>query len=200
MLKVSCLTNASASPVSFDLARGEILAVQGASGAGKSLMLRAIADLDPAQGDVFLEGRARAEFSGPQWRQLVGYVPAEPGWWAEDIGQHFSAPQAVIALMGKLDLDPAILEKPVIQASTGERARLALVRALSRNPRVLLLDEPTSALDHARTLAVEALIADLAASGLSVVWVTHDSAQAKRISNRCLIVTARNGSTGQAAS
>lgn len=188
MLTVSGLHGASTRPISFDLDLGECLAVQGPSGAGKSLLLRAIADLDPARGEVFLNGRPRGEFTGPQWRHRVGYVPAEPGWWADVIGQHFNADGTVMALMSRLGLDRSLLDKPVIQASTGERARLALIRALAVGPQVLLLDEPTSALDQARTFAVEDLIAERTAKGLAVVWVTHDPEQAKRISKRCLTV------------
>ena len=186
MLDVIDLCRPGTPPVNFHLDAGECLAVQGPSGAGKSVLLRAIADLDPALGRVTLNGQDRNSFTGPQWRQHVGYVPAEPGWWADTIGAHFKVTDTVRDLMGRLALDQSLLNKPVIQASTGERTRLALVRALCIAPQVLLLDEPTSALDHTNTLAVEALIADFQRKGLAVVWVTHDPAQADRISNRCL--------------
>ena len=77
---------------------------------------------------------------------------------------------------------------PVARASTGERARLALVRALMAGPQVLLLDEPTAALDAASVAAAEALIAERAGGGVSVLWVTHDAAQAARVAKRGLIV------------
>ncbi|MDT5184104.1 MAG: UDP-glucose/iron transport system ATP-binding protein fetB [Mycobacterium sp.] len=74
--------------------------------------------------------------------------------------------------------------------STGERLRLALVRALVLRPKVLLLDEPTAALDTASVTAVEALIAAQMQAGLAVLWVTHDAAQAKRVARRKLLVDA----------
>ena len=74
----------------LSLSAGECIAVQGPSGAGKTLLLRAIADLDPNEGLVCLEGRDRSTIPGPGWRRLVGYVPAEPGWWADTVGEHFS--------------------------------------------------------------------------------------------------------------
>jgi phosphate-transporting ATPase len=77
-------------PASFSLLPGECVVVQGPSGAGKTLLLRAIADLDPNEGLVCLGGRDRSTIPGPEWRRLVGYVPAEPGWWAETVGEHFS--------------------------------------------------------------------------------------------------------------
>jgi ABC-type phosphate transport system ATPase subunit len=72
--------------------------------------------------------------------------------------------------------------------STGERARVALVRALGASPRVLLLDEPTSALDPDTTARLEALVQCRVKAGLTVLWVTHDAAQAARVSDRLLIV------------
>jgi len=69
----------------------------------------------------------------------------------------------------------------VAQCSTGERARLALLRALAASPAFLLLDEPTGALDQAATLAVEALLQERMLAGLGVVLVTHDTAQAERL-------------------
>lgn len=67
--------------------------------------------------------------------------------------------------------------------------RLALVRALMAGPKVLLLDEPTAALDPVSVRAVEALIAERVATGLAVLWVTHDAAQARRVAVRRLVVS-----------
>ena len=74
--------------------------------------------------------------------------------------------------------------------STGERLRLALVRALMMRPKVLLLDEPTAALDSASGAAVESLISYYMQTGVAVLWVTHDEMQAKRIARRRLVVEA----------
>src|SRR5262249_15536990 len=77
---------------------------------------------------------------------------------------------------------------PITRLSTGERLRLALVRALFVRPKVLLLDEPTAALDPASINAVEAVMACRIRAGLAVLWVTHDSAQAARVASRRLSV------------
>ena len=79
---------------------------------------------------------------------------------------------------------------PIARLSTGERLRLALVRALIIRPKVLLLDEPTAALDAASVAAVESLIATRIRTGLAVLWVTHDAGQARRIARRQLVVEA----------
>jgi putative ABC transport system ATP-binding protein len=158
------------------------------SGAGKTLLLRAIADLDPNEGLVRLDGRDRSTITGPEWRRLVGYVPADPGWWADTVGEHFSDWTAALAFVRDLGFPDEAKAWPIARLSTGERLRLALIRALMVRPKVLLLDEPTAALDPASVAAVESLIAAQLRAGLAVLWVTHDAEQAKRIAHRLLVV------------
>lgn len=188
MLVVDSLCRPGLEPVSFTLAAGECVVVQGASGAGKSLLLRAIADLDPNHGHVSLDGRERATMAAPAWRAQVGYLPAEPGWWAERVDAHFLDWQANAALARRLKLPEGVGAGMVAPLSTGERQRLALLRALERQPRVLLLDEPTAALDAAATALVEALLAERRAGGMALVWVSHDADQAARLGGRRLVV------------
>ena len=152
------------------------------------MLLRAIADLDPSEGLVSLDGRDRWAIAGPEWRRLVGYVPAEPGWWADTVGEHFSEWTAALAVVKELGFPEEAKAWPIARLSTGERLRLALIRALMVRPKVLLLDEPTAALDPSSVAAVESLIATRVRAGLAVLWVTHDTEQAKRIAYRCLIV------------
>ena len=162
--------------------------MQGPSGAGKTLLLRAIADLDPNEGLVCLDGRDRSTIAGPEWRRLVGYVPAEPGWWADTVGEHFSGWTAALAVVRDLGFPKEAKAWPITRLSTGERLRLALIRALMVRPKVLLLDEPTAALDPASVASVESLIATRIRAGLAALWVTHDAEQAKRIAHRLLVV------------
>jgi phosphate-transporting ATPase len=121
---------------------------------------------------------------------LVGYVPAEPGWWADTVGEHFDEWEASLALMGELGIREAAKAWPITRLSTGERLRLALVRALMVRPRVLLLDEPTAALDGTSVTAVESLIKTRMRAGLAVLWVTHDAEQARRTAHRLFVVEA----------
>jgi phosphate-transporting ATPase len=190
LLAVRDLRSAILKPASFALSKGECVAISGPSGAGKTLLLRAIADLDPSEGLVALEGRNRSTIAGPEWRRLVGYVPAEPGWWAETVGDHLSDWSAACTLLEQLGFTDDTSAWPISRLSTGERLRLALVRALIVCPKVLLLDEPTAALDLASAAAVEALISSRVRAGLAVLWVTHDPAQAGRIAGRQLFVEA----------
>jgi len=184
MLSLRGLTTRNLKPFSLEVADGECVSVQGPSGSGKSLLLRAIADLDLNQGQAFLDERERASMPAPEWRRQVVYLATDAGWWASGVVEHFSDWAAIEDSLAPLGLDPACGGWPVSRLSTGERQRLALLRALALSPRVLLLDEPTSALDEAATAAVEALIARHRKTGLSTIWVSHSREQAQRVSNR----------------
>jgi phosphate-transporting ATPase len=176
--------------VSFDLQDGECVALQGPSGVGKTLLLRSLADLDPNEGTVTLDGTLREAMPAPAWRKRVTYLAAEPGWWSETVQDHFSRWGDALPLVTRLGLPRNCGPWPVQRLSTGERQRLGLVRALMLRSRVLLLDEPTSALDSASTAAVESLIAERISNGTSVVWSTHDSAQASRVASRIIVMSA----------
>ena len=188
LLSVRALARPGLEPVSFDLGAGECVALRGPSGSGKSLLLRALADLDPSQGTVCLDGHDRETMPAPRWRRLVTYVPAESGWWAETVGGHFADWTAAAPLVALLGLADDCRDWPVSRLSTGERQRLALVRTLVQQPRVLLLDEPTSGLDPDTGRAVEALIEGHRAAGRAVLWATHDAAQSARVASRLLAV------------
>jgi phosphate-transporting ATPase len=174
--------------VSLDLADRQCIALQGASGSGKTLLLRALADLDPADGYVALDGQQRESFFAPAWRRQVCYMAAEPGWWAETVEEHFPSWREAAPLVQLLGLPAECRTWSCSRLSTGERQRLALIRALLLRPRILLLDEPTSALDEQAMHAVELLLAEQVEAGVSILWVTHDLGQAKRISSQIFVM------------
>ncbi|MCZ6588912.1 MAG: ATP-binding cassette domain-containing protein, partial [Alphaproteobacteria bacterium] len=149
MLVVRDLTRDGLAPASFTLDDGECIAVRGASGSGKTLLLRAIADLDPNEGVVTLDGAERMAMPAPEWRRKVTYIAAEPGWWTDTVEQHFTDWTAAAALVRELGLQDDCGNRPISRLSSGERQRLGLVRALMMRPQVLLLDESTSGLDDA---------------------------------------------------
>jgi putative ABC transport system ATP-binding protein len=179
--------------VSFDLQDGECVALQGPSGVGKTQMLRAIADLDPNEGTVKLDGTLREAMAAPVWRKRVTYLAAEPGWWSDTVQEHFTIWDDALPLVTRLGLPDNCGSWPIQRLSTGERQRLGLVRALMLQSRVLLLDEPTSALDSASTASVESLISERILSGTSVVWSTHDNAQARRVGSRIFAMNSDGG-------
>jgi len=170
-------------PIDLELAPGECLAISGPSGSGKSLLLRAIADLDPHQGGLRLDGRSYREYSGPGWRRQLGLLPAETHWWEDRVGVHFVAPaQHLLRVLG---FEPECLDWPVSRLSSGERQRLGLARLLAQSPRVLLLDEPTANLDATNTQRVEACVdAYRDERQAPVLWISHDPEQRRRVAGR----------------
>lgn len=189
MLTVSQLQYLHFGPFDFEVAAGECMGLAGPSGAGKTCMLRSLADLDPHAGSVTLAGEPAASTAAPIWRRRVGYLPAESRWWADRVGVHFrqdAGSDGTISLE-TLGFDDEVRDWEIQRLSTGERQRLALYRLLLNRPRVLLLDEPTSALDEANAARVENLVrAYREASGAAVVWVAHSSAQLERVASRVL--------------
>jgi putative ABC transport system ATP-binding protein len=192
-LRIVNLHSGLAGPFDFELAPSECLAITGPSGSGKSLFLRMIADLDPNQGEVFLDGVERRTVPAPAWRRKVVYSAAEPGWWHERVADHFhgEAMEFARTMAPRLALSPGLLDAPVVQLSTGERQRMALIRALALRPPVLLLDEATGALDEDSTARVEAMLRERLAAGVTIVMVTHSVAQATRLGHRHLRIENR---------
>ncbi|HET8995257.1 MAG TPA: ABC transporter ATP-binding protein [Acetobacteraceae bacterium] len=192
-LRIVNLHNRLAGPFDLEVPAGGCVAIAGPSGAGKSLLLRMIADLDPNEGDVFLDGRERRGFTAPEWRRRVAYSAAEPGWWFDTVAPHFpgTALAAARHLAPRLGLAADMLDGPVIRLSTGERQRLALIRAMALESPVLLLDEPTGALDQDSTRLVEALLRERLAAGTAMLLVSHSPEQAARLGDRHFRMEAR---------
>jgi phosphate-transporting ATPase len=186
LLSVHGLKRAGINIPDFKLAAGEAMAVLGPSGSGKSLFLRALADLDENEGDIRLGHEARGAMGAPDWRRRVTYVAAESGWWAETVAAHYADWDTAALLATRLGLTRETGGWQVSRLSTGERQRLALVRALIQMPEVLLLDEPTSGLDGETEKAVEEILAERLADGAAILFSTHDEDQAGRLARRCL--------------
>ena len=185
-LRIEGLATDLIGPVSFDIAAGECVALMGSSGTGKSLLLRAIVDLDPSTGIVRVGGRMRSDMPASEWRKVVALVPTESGWWADRVGDHFPSKSDAIVLIEALGLTDYCLEWEVGRLSNGERQRLAIVRALCRKPEVMLLDEPAASLDEQATRRVEDLLRECCKAGMALLLVTHDRQQAERTAKRVL--------------
>src|SRR6202030_1939049 len=187
--------------VTFSVAKGATLAVLGASGAGKSTLLRLLNRLDePSSGKILLAGTDTAAMNARELRRRVGMVMQRaylfPGSVADNIrfgpaqvAQRVS-PEEMAELLDEVGL-AGYEHRETRTLSGGEAQRVALARALANHPEVLLLDEPTSALDDDAQQSVEQLLLSVVRQeGLTCVWVTHDRAQARRISHRALLLHA----------
>ncbi len=98
--------------------------------------------------------------------------------------EHAARVRELLALVGLADLG----DRPARKLSGGEQQRLALARALAKDPQVLFLDEPTASLDPAATKSVEDLIRDVAARGIKVVMSTHDLGEARRLAGDIVLM------------
>jgi ABC-type iron transport system FetAB ATPase subunit len=183
-IKELCFQNRG--PYSFCIEGGECVGLQGASGAGKSLLLRAIADLDPRTGTMQLGDVNADAVEAPVWRRAVGLLPAESGWWLDRVGEHFTDFDAVDeAILSAVGFDRSVKNWQISRLSTGEKQRLAIVRLLHQQPQCLLLDEPTASLDQGSSVRVEQLLLTYCATRLApLLWVSHDPAQLGRVSQR----------------
>jgi ABC-type iron transport system FetAB ATPase subunit len=182
-LVVRGLKSDLAGPFDFQVPTGGCAVISGPSGSGKSLFLRMIADLDPNEGEVRLNGAGRQSMDGPSWRRAAPYVPAEAGWWLDNVIDHFAPANrdAARRLATDFGLVEGQFDAAVARLSTGERQRLAIIRALVLDSAALLLDEPTSALDTEDAMLVESALHDRLQKGCVIVMVSHDAGQAARL-------------------
>jgi putative ABC transport system ATP-binding protein len=187
--------------ISFDVMAGELLGIVGASGSGKSSLLRLLNRLDePTSGTVFLDDQDYRQLPPRELRRRVGMVTQRPYLFPGDAASNLrfgpaqrgqTVPDQEIALLLERVGLPGFASQDVSVLSGGEQQRVSLARTLANRPEVLLLDEPTSALDEASKMGIEKLIVSLVRDhGLTCVMVTHDRDQARRMCQRVILLEA----------
>jgi putative ABC transport system ATP-binding protein len=181
-----------------------ITVVAGPSGAGKTTLLRLCNRLEiPDQGMVCYRGRPLDELDPLVLRRRVGMVFQRPTPFPGTIADNLAVahPDAgteeLSTALKRVALDPGLLGQEARTLSGGELQRMCLARTLVTQPETLLLDEPTSALDAQPKEVFEHTARDLAAQGITIIWVTHDDAQAHRVADR--IYQVRDGHLSLAA-
>ncbi len=190
--------------VSFELKAGELAVLIGPNGAGKTTLARALSGLIPAEGRIAIEGCSLASLTPRQRAQRIAYLPQ---------GHVFHWPMAVAAIValgrhphadvfsGLSEADRAAVERAlkatdtlafaaraVTTLSGGERARVALARALASEAPILIADEPTVSLDPRHQLVVMELLARVAHAGAAVLAIVHDLTLAARFADRILVM------------
>lgn len=187
------------SNVSFEVQGGQVLGIVGASGSGKSSLLRLLNRLDePSAGAVYLDGNDYRTIPPRELRRRVGMVTQRPFLFPGDVASNLRFGPAqrgeimpeeeVSKLLEQVGL-PGFASHEVSVLSGGEQQRVSLARSLANHPEVLLLDEPTSALDEHSKSGIEELIAMLARKqGLACVLVTHDRDQARRLCREVVLM------------
>lgn len=183
--------------VTAAISGGRCTALVGPSGAGKSTLLRLLNRFDdPTSGTLAFRQRLLTEYDVLDLRRRVGLVAQRPTLLADTVRDELRTAVADLTdavaadLLIRTGLGPQFLDRTTATLSGGEAQRLCLARALTVAPEVLLLDEPTSSLDAGSAAAVEETVGRLAAEGLTVVLVSHDAAQAHRLADHVLVLTA----------
>jgi len=168
-----------------------ITVVSGPSGAGKTTLLRLCNRLEvPDAGIIYYRGQPLDELDPLVLRRRVGMVFQRPTPFPGTVADNLAVarPDAgtgeLSTALDRVALDPGLLGQEARTLSGGELQRMCLARTLVTQPETLLLDEPTSALDAQPKQVFEATARHLADQGITIVWVTHDDAQAARVADR----------------
>jgi iron complex transport system ATP-binding protein len=186
------------------LRAGELVALVGPNGAGKTTFIRALTGLVPAEGEIVLGERALKTMGSRSRARAIAYLPQGHVFhWPMQaaavvaLGRHphmdpFSAPSpqdraAVSRAMERTAIEP-FAERRVTTLSGGERARVALARALATEAPVLLADEPTASLDPRHQLVVMDLLRHAARDGGAVLAILHDLTLAARFADRVMVM------------
>jgi len=179
-----------------EVRKGELLAVVGPSGAGKSTLLRCLNRLtEITTGEISFLGVPLHDIDPITLRRRVGMLFQLPVMFEGTVADNISyattlgAPAKDVAeMLIKVGLDPSFANKNASTLSVGEQQRVCLARALVNSPEVLLMDEPTASLDPANTRLVEELMIRLKNEGITIVLVSHNMAQARRLGERVLLM------------
>jgi putative ABC transport system ATP-binding protein len=190
--------------LNFELHSGEKVAVVGASGSGKSLLLRALAGLDSVQeGQITFWGKPINSWFMPFYRSQIIYLPQRPALWEgtteENLQQVYRLAshrdkvynrKLILEYLHLLNRDADFLQRPVSAISGGEAQITAFLRALQLSPQVLLLDEPTASLDGETARCLETLVAAWLDGDpqRAYLWTSHDPLQLERLTTRQIIL------------
>ena len=164
--------------VSLSVLPGAPMALVGPNGSGKTTLLRAMMGLvETVSGTIESNNDARAiVFQKPV---MLRRTVADNVGFALSAANRSADPETINSLLSQVGLAD-IAARPARKLSGGEQQRLGIARALARRPRLLLLDEATASLDPAQTSVIEELIRKIAASGVKIIFATHDLGQARR--------------------
>ena len=182
---------------------GRVSAVIGPSGGGKSTLLRLLNRLDePDSGQIVRRGKPLHSYQVRQLRRKVAFMPQQTTVFAGSLKENLLLTQTFCKpgptdvsqhslndVLEKVGLSSRLLERPAADLSGGERQRLALARLLLAEPEVLLLDEPASALDPPAREQLAAFLRHLVATGLTVIFSSHDIAFVRRVADNFLFLT-----------
>ncbi len=185
--------------ISFEIAKGDRICLLGASGAGKTSLLRVLNRLsEPSAGTIYFEGQDYRSIPVIQLRQQIVLVQQESKLLGMTVKQALTYPlslrgldkaqmqQRILYWSDRLHIPNEWLERTEVQLSVGQRQTVAIARALVTQPKILLLDEPTSALDAGRASQLLQVLTNLAAGETTIVMVNHQLELAQTFCQRVL--------------
>ena len=177
----------------LSLGHGQLVALVGPNGGGKTSLLRALAGVEDASGEVRIDGELVAGLGEARRRSLLAFLPAsrEIGWpiAARDVialGLARRDEERIDRLIGLFELN-ALADRPINRLSTGERTRVLLARAMAARPKLLLLDEPFANLEPYWVLRLADILRETADDDTLVLVALHDLGQLERFDRALLI-------------
>lgn len=185
--------------ICLDVDKGDCISIIGESGGGKSTFLRLLADLiSPSKGEIKYIGKNYLSYDPIELRRKISYCTQLPYLFGNTVKENLEFPfkirkkevdkNRIKELLEVFNLDETYLSKDINSLSGGEKQRISLIRNLIFIPDILLLDETTSALDDDNAIIVEKYIKKLNESGVTIIWVTHNDEQSKRIFNKRIVM------------
>ncbi len=185
--------------LSFSLEAGDYLSLVGASGSGKSSLLRIIGSLtSPSSGEILFKDQAYEAYDPLELRSLVHYSFQIPYLFGQTVSDNLSYPfrirskdfdrARVLKLLQALNMGEDFLSKSITSLSGGEAQRISLIRSILTEPELLLLDEVTGSLDRENKRLVNDLLRDLNSGGTSIISISHDPSEARLNANRLILI------------
>lgn len=180
--------------LSFSVSDGQMLCLTGDSGCGKTTLLRAILGFQPlCGGHISIDGELLTPSSAEEFRKLMAYVPQDLSFPIETVAEMVRMPfnlktnrgvtfskEKLMEEWRKLELSAGLYDKKMSELSGGQRQRIVISLCGMLKKPIILADEPTAALDHHATMLVAGYLRNIAATGVTVVVVSHSEQFAQR--------------------